>query len=65
MDTTIVETKPLRKLQHTWIASKKAVTMIIAKELAEKHGLTESSNVILEDTPNGILIRKVNLDELV
>lgn len=65
MDTTIVETKPLRKLQHRWIASKKAVTMIIAKELAEKHGLTEPSNVILEDTPNGILIRKVNLDELV
>ena len=64
--TTTTETgkKPLRKLHHTWIASKKAVTMIIAKELAEKHGLTEPSNVILEDRPDGILIRKVNVDEL-
>ena len=61
MDTS----KPLRKLQHTWITSKNAVTMIIAKELAERHGLTEPSDVILEDTPQGILIRKVNLDELV
>jgi hypothetical protein len=57
--------KPLRKLQHTWISSKNACTMIIAKELAEKHGLMEPSDVMLEDTPNGILIRKVNIDELV
>jgi hypothetical protein len=57
--------KPLRKLQHTWISSKNACTMIIAKELAEKHGLTEPSDVILEDTLQGILIRKVNVDQLV
>jgi hypothetical protein len=56
--------KPLRKIQHTWISSKNAVTMIIGKEFAEKHGLTEPADVLVEDTPNGILIRKINVEEL-
>lgn len=54
----------LTKIQHTWISANKACTLIIAKELAVKHGLTEPANIILEDTPNGILIRKLNLEDL-
>jgi hypothetical protein len=54
----------LTKIQHTWISANKACTLIIAKELAVKHGLTEPTNIILEDTPNGILIRKLNLEDL-
>lgn len=38
--------------------------MIIGKEFAERHGLTEPSDVLVEDTPNGILIRKINVEEL-
>ena len=57
------ENKRLTKIQHTWISSGKACTMIIGKELAVKHGLTQPSNVILEDRPEGILIRKLNVDD--
>jgi hypothetical protein len=59
-----MSTKPLTKIQHTWISSGKACTMIIAKELAQKYGLTEPSNVILEGRSDGILIRKLNIDDL-
>jgi hypothetical protein len=59
-----MSTKSLTKIQHTWISANKACTLIIAKELAVKHGLTEPTNIILEDTPNGILIRKLNLEDL-
>jgi aspartokinase-like uncharacterized kinase len=59
-----MSTKPLTKIQHTWISSSKACTMIIAKELAVRYGLTEPSNVILEGRPDGILIRKLNIDDL-
>jgi hypothetical protein len=62
--TMSTKTQPITKIQHTWISSGKACTMIIAKELAIKHGLTEPSNVILEDRPDGILIRKLNIDDL-
>ena len=56
--------KPIRKIQHTWISSGNVCTLIIGKELALKHGLTEPSDVILEDTQDGILIRKLNIDDL-
>ena len=55
---------PYKKIQHTWISSRNACTMIIGKELAQKHGLTEPSDVLVEDTPHGILIRKINLEDL-
>ena len=58
------KTQPLTKIQHTWISSGKACTMIIAKELAVKYGLTEPANVILEGRPEGILIRKLNTEDL-
>jgi hypothetical protein len=57
-------TKPLTKIQHTWISSGKACTMIIGREFAERYGLTEPSNVILEAKLEGILIRKINIDDL-
>jgi hypothetical protein len=58
------KSQPLTKIQHTWISSGKSCTMIIAKELAVKYGLTEPSNVVLEAKPEGILIRKLNIDDL-
>jgi hypothetical protein len=63
---TITENKqrPLRKISHTFISSRNACTLIIGKEIAEKHGLTQPSDVLVEDTPQGILIRKINVDEL-
>jgi hypothetical protein len=54
----------LTKIQHTWISANKACTLIIAKELAVKHGLTEPAHIVLEDRPDGILIKKLNLEEL-
>jgi hypothetical protein len=56
--------RPLRKISHTFISSRNACTLIIGKEIAQKHGLTEPSDVLVEDTPKGILIRKIDVQEL-
>jgi hypothetical protein len=56
--------QPLRKISHTFVSSRNACTLIIGKEIATKHGLLEPSDVLVEDTPRGILIRKINVDEL-
>jgi bifunctional DNA-binding transcriptional regulator/antitoxin component of YhaV-PrlF toxin-antitoxin module len=34
-------------------------TLIIPKEIAKKYGLDQPSNVIIEESENGILIRKL------
>lgn len=54
----------VRKIQHTWVTGRNAATMIIAKELAVKYGLTNPSHIILEERPDGILIRKLSTEEL-
>jgi hypothetical protein len=38
--------------------------MIIGKELAVKYGLTNPCHIILEEKPEGILIRKLRTEEL-
>ena len=46
----------------TWIHASHSVTVTIPKRLAEKHGLSEPCTVVFEDRPDGILIKKLELD---
>ncbi|MGC1931298.1 MAG: AbrB/MazE/SpoVT family DNA-binding domain-containing protein [Candidatus Nitrosopolaris sp.] len=41
-----------------WLSS----TLIIPIEIARRHGLDQPSHVIVEETPDGILIRRLELN---
>jgi hypothetical protein len=51
----------LKKITHTFIAGKLSVCMIIPIDVARKKGLDKPSNVTVEETQDGILIKKLVL----
>ena len=53
------ETKQVRKI---FLTNKISATLIIPIELARRHGLNEPSHVVVEERPDGILIRKLKID---
>ena len=51
------------KIAKTWISGQHSATLIIERSLAEEYGLTEPSHVVLEKRKEGILIRKLKVNE--
>jgi len=49
----------LKKITHTFIAGKLSVCMIIPIDVARKKGLDKPSNVTVEETEEGILVKKI------
>jgi hypothetical protein len=47
-----------QKIRFTYITGKLSATLIIPLELAKKNGLNTPSDVIVEETDDGILIKK-------
>lgn len=50
-----------KKISHTFLSGKLSSTLIIPIEIARTYGLDKPSNVIVEGTPEGILIRKISI----
>ena len=50
-----------RTVSKVFLLNKISATLIIPAEIARKHGLDHPSHVIVEETDDGILIRKLNL----
>jgi hypothetical protein len=48
-----------KKITHVFLSGKLSSTLVIPIEIARKYGLDEPSNVIVEEHPHGILVRKV------
>ena len=46
----------------TFLSGKLSATLIIPIEIARRHRLHEPSHVIVEERPDGILIRRLELD---
>jgi hypothetical protein len=46
-------------ISKTWLTGQKSCTLIIPRETARKYELEEPSHVVVEETPSGILIRKL------
>jgi bifunctional DNA-binding transcriptional regulator/antitoxin component of YhaV-PrlF toxin-antitoxin module len=46
----------------TWLAGNSSCTLVIPKTLAEEYGLDKPSNVVIQGKPEGILIRKLKLE---
>ena len=57
-----LETKPKnREITKIWLHNNVSASLITPIEIARKHNLTKGNHVIVEDTDQGILIRKLNL----
>jgi hypothetical protein len=48
-------------LGTTWLAGNASCTLVIPKSLAREYGIDQPSNIIIEGTPDGILIRKMEI----
>ncbi|MFL6316820.1 MAG: hypothetical protein ACJ71K_12110 [Nitrososphaeraceae archaeon] len=51
------------EIAKTWISGQKSCTLIIKRELAAEYDLTEPQHVVLERRPEGILIRKLKVQD--
>jgi bifunctional DNA-binding transcriptional regulator/antitoxin component of YhaV-PrlF toxin-antitoxin module len=51
----------VKEVSKVFLTNKISATLIIPIELARRHGLNEPSHVIVEETPQGILIRKLEV----
>jgi hypothetical protein len=47
-----------RKFNYIYLAGKLSVTLVIPIDIARKHGLDNSQDVIVEETKEGIIIRR-------
>jgi hypothetical protein len=51
--------KEKKYIIRTWLAGHCSCTLVIPKEFAKEYGLDKPSHVIVQGTPQGILIRKL------
>ena len=49
------------KIAPIFLTNKISATLIIPIEIARRHGLDRPSHVVIEDTEDGILIRKLRV----
>jgi hypothetical protein len=50
-----------KKVTNIFLTGKVSATMVIPIDTARKYGLVEGSHVTVEETPSGILIRKLDV----
>jgi hypothetical protein len=52
-----------KEIIKTWLAGQHSCTLVIPKEFAKVYGLDHPSHVVIEGRPDGILIKRLNLNE--
>lgn len=52
----------MKEVTKTFLSGKISATLIIPIDIARRHGLDEPSHVIVEERPDGILVRRLELD---
>jgi hypothetical protein len=55
------ETSENKEVTKTFLSGKLSATLIIPIEMARRHGLEKPSHVVVEEKPEGILIRKLQV----
>jgi hypothetical protein len=50
-----------KKVVHSYTSGKFSTVVVIPIEIARRHGLDKPSNVIVEDTSQGILLKKLKV----
>lgn len=51
----------LRQITNIFLSGKLSATLVIPIEIARRHGLEKPSRVLVEEVPQGILIRKAEV----
>jgi hypothetical protein len=51
----------LKRVTHIFLSGRLSSTVIIPIDIARKYGLDKPANVVVEEKPEGILIRKLNI----
>jgi hypothetical protein len=51
-----------KEVTKTWHAGQHSCTMVIPKEFAKIYGLDQPSHVVIEGRPDGILIKRLQLN---
>jgi hypothetical protein len=51
----------LKEVTKTFLTGRVSCTLIISKDIAKKYGIDEPSHVVVEERPEGILIRKLDV----
>jgi hypothetical protein len=50
-----------KRITHTYLSGKLSTTLIIPIDIARKYGIDQPANVVIEETPQGVLIRKIEV----
>lgn len=50
-----------KEITKTFLSGKLSATLIIPIEIARRHGLEKPSHVVVEEIPEGILIRRLEI----
>jgi hypothetical protein len=53
-----------KKITSTFLSGKLSATLVIPIDIARRHGLNQPSEVLVEETEEGILIRKIDVDKV-
>ena len=53
-----------KRIVRTWITGKCSCTLVIPKEFAREYGLDQPSHVVVEKQDEGLLIKKLDLEEI-
>jgi antitoxin component of MazEF toxin-antitoxin module len=51
-----------KEIVKTWLAGQNSCTLVIPKEFAKEYGLDQPSHVVIEGRPDGILIKRLQLN---
>ena len=51
----------MKKVTHTFLSGKISSTIIIPIDVARRYGLDKPANVVVEESEDGILIRKLEI----
>ena len=54
----------LKEITHTFISGRLSTALIIPKNIARKYRIDKPTNVIVEETDKGILIKRLDLEDL-
>lgn len=55
------ETSENKEVTKTFLSGKLSATLIIPIEMARRHGLEKPAHIVVEEKPEGILIRKLQV----
>jgi hypothetical protein len=51
----------IKEIHRTFLSGRLSATLVIPIEIARRHGLEKPAHVIIEERPEGILVRRLEI----